>query len=280
MINTFEDLGLNAELVKAVSDLGFSKPTPVQEAVIPKEMNSDNDIVCLAQTGTGKTAAFGLPLIQSINPLDTQTQALVLCPTRELCRQISQDIVKYAKYTKGFSLVAVYGGSSIESQIKALRKGAHVIVATPGRMVDLLERKAAKLGSIKKLILDEADEMLDMGFKEELDTILSFCPQQRRTLLFSATLPMEVERIAKKYMDNPEVLTIGKRNQGSENVKHYYYLVQEKNRYAALKRIVDYYPNMYAIVFCRTRKETQDVADALIHDGYNAEALQDRKSVV
>lgn len=273
MIENFEDLGLNTNIIKAINELGFEKPTEVQEAVIPKELQQNRDVVCLAQTGTGKTAAFGLPLIQSLDLTDKKTQALILCPTRELCRQIAQDLQHYSKYTEGFTLVPVYGGSNIETQIKALKKGAQVIVATPGRILDLLKRRAADISGIDRLILDEADEMLNMGFKDELDEILQYCPQQRRTLLFSATLPIEVESIAKHYMSNPEMVTIGVRNQGADNVKHYYYIAQAKDRYATLKRIVDYYPNMYAIVFCRTRKETQDVADSLIRDGYNAEPL-------
>lgn len=273
MIDNFEELGINNNIIKAINELGFEKPTPVQEVVIPMELYEDSDIVCLAQTGTGKTAAFGLPLIQSLDLEKPETQALILCPTRELCRQIAQDLTKYAKYTEQFSLVAVYGGSNIESQIKALRKGAKIIVATPGRILDLLKRGAAHISNIKKLILDEADEMLNMGFKEELDTILSYCPIDRRTLLFSATLPIEVEGIAKKYMSSPKIITIGKRNQGSDNVKHYFYIAQAKDRYAALKRIVDYNPDMYAIIFCRTRQETQEIADSLIRDGYNAEPL-------
>jgi len=273
MIDNFEELGLNPELVSAVTELGFEKPTPVQETVIPKQLDEDGDIVCLAQTGTGKTAAFGLPLIQTMNQDSLDTQVLILCPTRELCRQISDDLNSYAKYSKGFILVAVYGGSNIEQQIRSLRKGANVIVATPGRMVDLIERKVADLSLVNRLILDEADEMLNMGFKEELDAIVSHCPENRRTLLFSATLPSEVEGIAKKYMYRPEIITIGKRNQGAENVKHYFYVVEAKNRYLALKRIVDFNPHIYGIVFCRTRQETQEIADSLIRDGYNAEAL-------
>ncbi len=273
MIDNFQELGLNRELIQAVTELGFTKPTQVQEIVIPRQLETETDIVCLAQTGTGKTAAFGLPLIQDMDLDTAHTQALILCPTRELCRQISDDLNKYARFSKGFQLVSVYGGSSIELQIRSLRKGANVIVATPGRMVDLLDRKVADLSHVRRLVLDEADEMLNMGFKEELDTILSFCPANRRTLLFSAALPTEVEGIAKKYMYKPEVVTVGKRNQGADNVKHYYYMVQARDRYLALKRIVDYNPHIYGIVFCRTRQETQEIADSLIRDGYNAEAL-------
>lgn len=273
MTDNFKELGLAPDLVKAVTDLGFEKPTPVQGTVIPKQLNEEGDIVCLAQTGTGKTAAFGLPLIQTMDLDSLDTQVLILCPTRELCRQIADDLNNYAKYSKGFKLIAVYGGSSIEQQIKGLRKGANVIVATPGRMVDLLERKVADVSHVERLILDEADEMLNMGFKEELDTIVAHCPKERRTLLFSATLPTEVEGIAKKYLYKPEIITIGVRNQGTDNVKHYFYLVEARDRYLALKRIVDYNPHIYGIVFCRTRQETQEIADSLIRDGYNAEAL-------
>lgn len=273
MINNFEDLGLNENIIKAISELGFQKPTPVQEEVIPKQLESEGDIVCLAQTGTGKTAAFGLPMIQRLDLSDKSTQALILCPTRELCRQIAGDLKNYAKYSQGFALVPVYGGSSIEAQIRMLRKGAQVIVATPGRMVDLLERGEADLSQVSKVVLDEADEMLNMGFKEELDAILAACPEDKQTLLFSATLPIEVEGIAKKYMRDAEMVTIGKRNEGTNNVRHYYYMVNEHDRYRALKRIADYNPNIYAMVFCRTRQETQEVADMLIKDGYNADAL-------
>ncbi len=273
MIENFTQLGLNDDIIRAISELGYQKPTPVQETVIPKQLESDSDIVCLAQTGTGKTAAFGLPLVHSLDYKANYTQAIILCPTRELCRQIADDLNSYAKYSEGFSLVPVYGGSSIEAQIRQLKKGAKVIVATPGRMVDLLERKVADLSNVVRVVLDEADEMLNMGFKEELDFILGECPKEKRALLFSATLPMEVESIAKRYMSNAEMITIGNRNEGTNNVKHYYYMVNARDRYRALKRIADYNPNIYAIVFCRTRHETQEIADMLIKDGYNADAL-------
>ncbi len=273
MPDTFLELGLNPQLVQAVTELGFEKPTSVQEIIIPKQLQENTDLVCLAQTGTGKTAAFGLPLLLTLDYDSKQPQALILCPTRELCRQIVDDLTRYARFCPDFSLAAVYGGSSIEVQLRALRHGVQVIVATPGRMVDLLERRAADLSHIERLILDEADEMLNMGFKEELDTILSYCPKERRTLLFSATLPLEVERIAKKYMYAPQIITVGIRNQGTDNVKHYYYVAQARDRYLALKRIVDYNPDIYAIIFCRTRQETQQVSDALIRNGYNADAL-------
>lgn len=273
MVNNFNELSLSEDIIKAISELGFVSPTAVQGTVIPMQLEETSDLVCLAQTGTGKTAAFGLPLIEQLDLEDPTTQALVLCPTRELCRQIASDLENYAKYSKGFKVVAVYGGSSIEAQIKALRKGCNVIVATPGRMNDLLKRKEAKISMIDKLILDEADEMLNMGFKEELDNILKYCPEEKRTLLFSATLPAEVESIAKKYMLHPQIVTIGNRNEGSNNVKHYYYMVQEKDRYSALKRIVDYHPNIYGIIFCRTRFETQNISSALMKDGYDADAI-------
>ena len=273
MTNIFEELGLNTEIVKAISEMGFEQPSPVQETVIPKQLNQENDIVCLAQTGTGKTASFGLPLIQNLDMGLPYTEGLILCPTRELCRQISDDLTKFAKYSEGVTIVPVYGGSNIDTQIRLLRKGAKIIVATPGRMVDLLERKVAKLDNLHSVILDEADEMLNMGFKDELDTILSYCPSDKRALLFSATLPLEVESIAKKYMKNPETVVIGKKNESTNNVKHYYYMVNNRDRYRALKRIADYNPKIYGIIFCRTRQETKEIADNLIKDGYNADSL-------
>ena len=275
MANSFQELGLNSYLIKAISELGFEKPTPVQERIIPDLLSQDNDIVCLAQTGTGKTAAFGLPSLERIveHNLGRYTQVLVLSPTRELCRQITQDLRNYSKYLPDFCIVDVYGGAGIEPQIKALKKIPHIVVATPGRLLDLIGRKAVDLSRIHTLILDEADEMLNMGFKEDLDAILESVPQQKRVLLFSATLPLEVEKIAKTYMQDAQVVTVGERNSGSDNVKHYFYMVHEKDRYAALKRIVDYYPEIYGIIFCRTRRETSDIASALIKDGYDADAL-------
>ncbi len=270
---TFQELGLNDKITKAISELGFEKPTQVQETIIPKLINEQGDIVCLAQTGTGKTAAFGLPILQNLDLSGKFTQALILSPTRELCRQICDDFKRYAKYYEGINIVPVYGGASIDAQIRLLKKGAHIIVATPGRMVDLLNRGAANIEDIQNLVLDEADEMLNMGFKDELDSILDRSPKERRTLLFSATLPLEVEGIAKHYMNTPQIVTVGVRNSGSDNVKHYYFLVHAKDRYNALKRIADYNPDIYGIVFCRTRQETQEVADALGKDGYNADAL-------
>lgn len=273
MISDFLDLGLSNEILNAVAELGFEKPTPVQATIIPRLLVEDGDIVCLAQTGTGKTAAFGLPALEYLDVKNPATQVLVLSPTRELCRQIAQDLTGFAKYIQGIRIVSVYGGAGIQGQIKDLEKGAHVIVATPGRLLDLIKRGAADISGIKTLILDEADEMLNMGFKDELDAILEQAPAGRRSLLFSATLPDEVERIAKSYMKDPEIVTVGQRNAGSENVEHFYYMVREEDRYAAMKRIADYNPDIYAIVFCKTREQTQKVADALQRDGYDADAL-------
>jgi len=270
---TFEELGISASYLKAIRELGFEVPMPVQEKVIPLLLGEKTDIVCLAQTGTGKTAAFGLPLIQKIDSTLFQPQVLVLCPTRELCVQITGDLNDYAKYNDEVKILAVYGGASIELQIKTLRKGVQIIVATPGRLVDLIERKAIKLNLIHTVVLDEADEMLNMGFSESINAILAMVPEDRNTLLFSATMPNEVASIAKNYMRKPVEVTIGNRNSGAENIKHLYFTVHAKDKYLALKRIVDYYPSIYGIVFCRTRKETQEVADKLIHDGYNAESL-------
>jgi len=273
MSKQFHELGLNQNIIRAITELGFLNPTPVQERVIPTLIQENKDIVCLAQTGTGKTAAFGLPILESLNTKLSHTQALILSPTRELCRQITEDIKNYGKYYENLNIVAVYGGASIETQIRAIKKGAHIIVATPGRMVDLLNRGVAQIDRIETLVLDEADEMLNMGFKEELDSILEKSPKSKRSLLFSATLPLEVEGIAKHYMNKPEIITIGARNSGANNVKHYYYVVHAKDRYLALKRIADHNPDIYAIIFCRTRQETQEIADALVKDGYNADAL-------
>ncbi len=275
MANSFQELGLNSYIIKAISEMGFEKPTPVQERIIPTLLAEEGDIVCLAQTGTGKTAAFGLPSLERIvaHNMERYPQVLVLSPTRELCKQISQDLKNYSKYLKELCIVDVYGGAGIEPQIKALKKIPHIVVATPGRLLDLIGRKAVDLTRVHTLILDEADEMLNMGFKEELDAILESIPQQKRVLLFSATLPLEVEKIAKTYMRDAQVVTVGERNSGSDNVKHYYYTIHEKDRYLALKRVVDYYPDIYGIIFCRTRRETGDIASALIKDGYDADAL-------
>ena len=272
-MSNFETLGLAPEILKAVIDLGFETPMPVQEKVIPLILEKDTDVVALAQTGTGKTAAFGLPLIQRTDSDSKSIQALILCPTRELCLQISDDLNAYSKYLPDLHVLPVYGGSNIEVQIKALKRGVQIVVATPGRMLDLINRKVAKLNSVRTVVLDEADEMLNMGFIESLDEILKSVPDERRTLLFSATMPNEVAAIARNYMQNPEEVTIGTRNSGAENVRHLCFTVNNRDRYAALKRIADYNPSIYGIVFCRTRRETQEVADKLIQDGYNADAL-------
>lgn len=272
MLN-FKDLGLKPELLQAVGKLGFSEPMPVQSAVIPALLNETSDLVGLAQTGTGKTAAFGLPLLQKIDIALLKTQVVILCPTRELCLQITKDLGRYAEFLPKVKVVPVYGGSSIETQFRQLADNPHIIVATPGRMNDMIRRKKTDLSHVRWVVLDEADEMLDMGFQEEVDTILEAVPKERQMLLFSATLPEEVERILAKYMRNPVIKTVGQRNQGTSNVRHIYYLVHAKDRYLALKRIADFNPRIYAIIFCRTRRETQEVADSLIRDGYNADSL-------
>ena len=270
---TFSELGISPDIIRAIEELGFESPMPVQENVIPLLLKEATDIVALAQTGTGKTAAFGLPLIQQIDTKNPVTQALVLCPTRELCLQITNDLNDYSKYVDGIKILPVYGGSSMETQINALKRGVHIIVATPGRLIDLMNRKAARLQNVSKVILDEADEMLNMGFTEDLNTILAQVPEERNTLLFSATMPQQIANIAKKYMRNPKEVTIGYKNEGAENIKHICYAVHAKDKYNALKRIADSNPNIYGIVFCRTRKETQEIADKLMHDGYSADAL-------
>ncbi len=270
---SFENLDLIDELLQAVNDLGFVEPTPIQTEAIPEIIGGNRDLVGLAQTGTGKTAAFGLPMIQLIDFDLTHTQGLVICPTRELCMQISDDIKKLCKYVKGANIVEVYGGASIEKQRKQIKKGAQIIVATPGRLLDLINRKIAKLFKVSYVVLDEADEMLNMGFQEDIDAILDNTPPQKRTWLFSATMPKEVIKISKKYMQNPVEITVGKKNSGAKNILHVNYIIKEKDRYHALKRIIDYYPDIYGLVFCRTRKETQEIAEKLIKDGYNAEAL-------
>jgi ATP-dependent RNA helicase DeaD len=270
---TFQETGIRPELVKAVTELGFEQPMPVQEKVIPVILQSSRDIIALAQTGTGKTAAFGLPLISIIDENSKNTQVLILCPTRELCLQITGDLTSYAKYIPSLRIVAVYGGASIEMQVKELRQGAHVIVATPGRMNDLIRRKKVNLGFIHSVVLDEADEMLNMGFKEDLNTILDEVPKERRTLLFSATMSKEISAIASQYMRDKEEITVGTKNAGSENVQHLYCMVHAADRYFALKRVVDFSPEIYGIIFCRTRHETKEVAEKLMKDGYSADAL-------
>jgi len=270
---SFEELGIEPTILKAISELGFQNPTPIQREAIPLLLSNRNDLIGLAQTGTGKTAAFGIPLLQFAPEKSSVTNALVLCPTRELCIQITKDLHNFAKYKKDIRVVPVYGGASIENQIKELKKGAQIIVGTPGRMLDMINREKVNVSKIDTLVLDEADEMLNMGFKEELDSILETTPSTKRTLLFSATMSTDVERIALTFMHDPVEVTIGKKNIGAENVKHVYYLVHAKDRYLALKRIADYNPNIYCIVFCRTRMETQEIADKLMADGYDADAL-------
>lgn len=269
----FKDLNLNASILQATDELGFVNPTPVQEKVIPILLEQECDLVALAQTGTGKTAAYGLPIIQNINPNSSHIEALILSPTRELCIQIAKDCTNFAKYLPKMNVVSIYGGASMDRQRQELQKGAKIVCATPGRMLDMIKRKYINISNVRYVVLDEADEMLNMGFKEDLDSILQHTPEQKNTLLFSATMSRDVENIASNYMDRPLKVTLGEKNSGADNVKHYYYTVHAKDRYLALKRIADFYPSIYAIVFCRTRIETQDVADMLIRDGYNADSL-------
>ncbi|MDD2256201.1 MAG: DEAD/DEAH box helicase, partial [Bacteroidales bacterium] len=272
-MKTFEELGIQPAILKAISEMGFVQPMPVQEEVIPYLLGEENDVIALAQTGTGKTAAFGLPVIQKIKIDQVYPQALILCPTRELCLQIADDLNEYSKYMEALKVLPVYGGSSIESQIKTLRKGVHIVVATPGRLLDLMNRRCVDLSKVANVVMDEADEMLNMGFTESIDAILAAVPSERNTLLFSATMPSEIARITKKYMKKAKEITIGNKNESTANVKHEYYMVNAKDKYLTLKRIADFYPNIYGIVFCRTKIETQDIADKLIKDGYNADSL-------
>lgn len=294
--SSFEELGIHFPLLRAIEELGYERPMPIQEQIIPVILSEEGrDVVGLAQTGTGKTAAFGLPLLQNVDivpiysdyqikkdfktgkwldPEDApQPQALVLAPTRELCLQIASDLQDYSKYLRGIAILPVYGGSSIGSQIGALKRGVHVVVATPGRLIDLVNRGAVRLNEVKTLVLDEADEMLSMGFQEDIETILSNLPEKHRTMLFSATMPKAIAEIAKNYMHDPVEVTIGHRNEGAANVNHVYYLVHAKDKYAALKRIVDFYPSIYGIIFCRTKLETQEIAKNLMDEGYNCDAL-------
>ena len=272
-MKTFEELGVCEEIRRAIVEMGFAEPMPVQEEVIPYLLGNQNDVIALAQTGTGKTAAFGIPVLQRIDPDRKETQALILSPTRELCLQIADDLRDFAKYLPDIHIEAVYGGASIEQQIRALRKGAQIIVATPGRLIDLTNRGVAQLDAVHNVVLDEADEMLNMGFSESIDAILESIPEDRNTLLFSATMSKEIERIAKGYLHDYKEIVVGSRNEGAEHVNHIYYMVNAKDKYLALKRLVDYYPRIFAIIFCRTKVETQEVADKLIRDGYNAESL-------
>ena len=269
----FKELGLREEIITAVDELGFEEAMPIQEKSIPFIKNESKDLVALAQTGTGKTAAFGLPILDSIDENVRATQALVIAPTRELCVQISNDLKNFSKHIKGMKIVPVYGGENIITQLRQLEVTTQIVVATPGRLIDLMKRKKVDLGGIRYLVLDEADEMLNMGFKEDIETILESTPESRRTFLFSATMPKDVEEMSRNYMGEREQITIGTKNSGNENVEHVYYMVQAKDRYLALKRIVDMNPDIYAIIFCRTRQETQEVAEKLMKDGYNADAL-------
>ncbi len=269
----FSEFNLNPLLVQAVEELGFKEAMPIQQETLPILLERRTDLVGLAQTGTGKTAAFGLPLLNNIDTYRQTTQAIILCPTRELCNQISKDLHSYAKYLPNVRIAAIYGGAGIEGQIRELSRKPQIIVATPGRLQDMIRRGKADLSAVEWCILDEADEMLDMGFQEDVDAILSFIPEQRNILLFSATMPVEVEKILNHYMKDPVTVSIGKKNSGTANVRHNYYLIRADQRYLALKRLIDYYPHIYGIVFCRTKNETQEIADNLIHDGYNAAAL-------
>ena len=273
-MSSFKELGVSGPILKAIEELGFEQPMPVQEAVIPYLLEEGSgDVVALAQTGTGKTAAYGIPAIQKTDVESADAQFLILSPTRELCVQIASDLADFSHYIEGLHVIPMYGGSSIENQIRNFKRGAHIIVATPGRLIDLMERGVVSLDTIRTVILDEADEMLNMGFSEDLEKILSSVPVERKMLMFSATMSKEIQAISQKYLNNAREIVIGTRNEGAENVNHVYYMVHAKDKYLALKRIVDYYPSIYAIIFCRTRLETQEVADKLMQDGYNADSL-------
>jgi ATP-dependent RNA helicase DeaD len=269
----FSQLGVGEKALRAIDELGFKEPTPVQQQAIPVLLSNERDFVGLAQTGTGKTAAFGLPLVELIDFSQGHTQALVLAPTRELCVQITRDMESFAKYVDGANIVAVYGGASIDTQIRQIKRGAQIVVATPGRLIDLIGRKAIRLETINYVVLDEADEMLNMGFQEDIDEILSHTPEEKKVWLFSATMPTEVRSIAANYMEKPFELTVGRKNESAENIEHHYYIVHERDRYAALKRLIDAAPEIFAIVFCRTKMDTQRVAENLMRDGYNADSL-------
>lgn len=270
---TFETLGLQENLLKAVTDLGFVTPTPIQEKAIPVLLGGDRDFVGLAQTGTGKTAAFGLPLLHQLDMKIRQPQSLILCPTRELCMQITNDLKNFSKYLGDINIVPVYGGTSIGMQLRDLKRGAHIVVATPGRLLDIIERGAINFDNVRYAILDEADEMLNMGFQEDINSILSNTPEEKTTWLFSATMPQEVRRIAQKFMEDPFELTVGGKNTGNANIEHEYYVVRPREKYAALKRIVDFNPDIFGIIFTRTKIESQEIAESLIKDGYDADAL-------
>ena len=270
---TFSEIGLNINLQKAIADLGFEAPTPIQQESIPYLLENENDLIALAQTGTGKTAAFGLPVLHKVEVDRKLPQAIILAPTRELCLQIAKDMDTFAKYIKGLKITPVYGGASIVPQMRSLKSGTQVVVGTPGRVIDLINRKALRLQDIEFVVLDEADEMLNMGFKDDLDTILAETPEEKQTLLFSATMPKEVMRLSKNYMHSPKTIEDASRNEGAKNIEHHYYMVQARDRYKALRRICDVNPEIYGIVFCRTRRETADIADKLMQDGYNADAI-------
>ena len=272
-MKTFEELGVCEEIRVAIEELGFVQPMPVQEEVIPYLLGNRTDVIALAQTGTGKTAAFGIPLLQRIDTSFRDTQALVLSPTRELCLQIADDLRDFSKYIDGVHVEAVYGGAAIEPQMRALKKGVQIIVATPGRLIDLMHRGKVHLDLVSNIVLDEADEMLNMGFSDSINEIFESLPAEHSTLMFSATMSKEVERVAKTYLHDYKEIVVGSRNEGAENVNHIYYMVNAKDKYLALKRIVDFYPRIFAIIFCRTKVETQEIADKLIKDGYNAESL-------
>ena len=272
-MNVFQTLGLEAHLLQAITDLGFETPSEVQEKTIPTLLSKECDLVALAQTGTGKTAAFGFPMLQKINIESRTTQGLILSPTRELCLQITNEIKLYGKYCKGLNVTAIYGGASITDQAKNVKRGAQIIVATPGRMKDMINRRLVDISKIDYAVLDEADEMLNMGFFEDIKSILSHTPEEKSTWLFSATMPKEVSIIAKKFMSNPTEITVGHKNIGSKNVSHEFYLVGSRDRYPALKRLADANPNIFAVIFCRTKRDTQKVAEKLVEDGYNAGAL-------
>ena len=272
-MSKFKDLGLSQEIDNALVELGYEQPTHIQEIAVPQILSSKSDLKAFAQTGTGKTAAFSLPILEQIDIKNKNTQAIILSPTRELAIQIAKNIAEFSTNLNNLNALAVYGGANIDDQIRGLKKGAQIVVGTPGRTVDLIKRGRLILKNIKWLVLDEADEMLNMGFKDELDKVLEATPKSKQTLLFSATFPKEVESIAKNYMNNPVEISAGKKNVGADKVSHEYYLVSDRNRYPSLKRIADLNPNIYSIVFCRTRRETKDIADKLIADGYNADAL-------
>lgn len=272
-LNPFSQLGLNDDLLRGISEIGFQNPTPVQELVIPNALQTESDLLVLAQTGTGKTAAFGLPLLQLIDPSVRGVQALVLCPTRELCVQVASDLENYSKYAHQAKVTAIYGGASIERQISDIKRGVQIVVATPGRLIDLLERRAIALDQLSRLVLDEADEMLNMGFKDDLDTILAAAMSRQSVWLFSATMPNEVRTIANNYMRNPLELSVGRKNQTNENIEHVYYVCRPDDRYAVLKRIVDSNPGIFGLIFCRTKTETKEIAEQMTRDGYNSDAL-------